>query len=127
MKQSEEVASPNKLFVPALTFASFATGTLGILTALFLIEMSNTFGVNRGVMGQANTFASIVSVFFALVTGALSVRLSDRILILSGMFSYSVAAIGCYFTWDFNSILIFYSLNGVAQAMIGPVNYHLLK
>jgi predicted MFS family arabinose efflux permease len=33
-----------------------------------------------------------------------------------------MAAIGFYFAWSFNSILIFYSLNGSAQAMIGPMS-----
>ena len=43
-----------------------------------------------------------------------------------GMFSYSISAIGCYFAWNFNSILIFYSLNGLAQAMIGPMTNALI-
>jgi predicted MFS family arabinose efflux permease len=104
-----------------LIISSFATSTLGILTTLFLIEMSKTFGVNRGIMGQSNTFMSIVAVIFALAMGILSIRFSDRILILTGMFSYSISAIGCYFAWNFNSILVFYSLNGLAQAMVGPM------
>ncbi|MGP8070689.1 MAG: MFS transporter, partial [Candidatus Bathyarchaeia archaeon] len=47
-------------------------------------------------------------------------------LILTGMLFYSVSAIGCYFAWDFNSILIFYSINGVAQAMVGPMTNALI-
>jgi predicted MFS family arabinose efflux permease len=77
-------------------------------------------------MGQANTFASIISVIFALVTGILSAHFTDRILILTGMFSYTIAAIGCYFAWDFNSIVVFYSLNGVSQAIIGPMTNALI-
>jgi predicted MFS family arabinose efflux permease len=126
LNQYENVAPPSRLFLPSLIFASFATSTLGILTALFLIKLSSTFGVDRGVMGQTNTLASIVSVIFALLMGILSVRFSDRILILAGMFAYSIAAIGCYFSWSFNSILIFYSLNGLAQAMIGPMTNALI-
>jgi predicted MFS family arabinose efflux permease len=126
LNQSEKAASTSRLFLPALIFSSFATSTLGILTALFLIDMSKTFGVNRGIMGQTNTFASIVSVIFALVMGILSVRFSDRILLLTGMFSYSISAVGCYFAWNFNSILIFYSINGLAQAMIGPMTNALI-
>ena len=126
LNQGEKASSKGKFFLPALTFSNFATSTLGILIALFLLEMSKTFGVNRGMMGQANTIASIVSVVFALIMGILSIRFTDRILILAGMFSYSVAAIGCYFAWNFNSILIFYSLNGLAQAMIGPMTNALI-
>jgi predicted MFS family arabinose efflux permease len=37
------------------------------------------------------------------------------------MFAYSTAAVGCYLAWSLNAVLIFYSVNGVAQAMIGPM------
>jgi predicted MFS family arabinose efflux permease len=126
LKHDEKATSASRLFVPSLIFASFATSTLGILTALFLIEMSRTFGVNRGIMGQTNTFASIVSVVFALVMGILSVRFTEGSLILTGTFSYSIAAVGCYFAWNFNSLLIFYAINGIAQAMIGPMTNALI-
>ena len=121
MNQSGKVPSVGRLFLPSLIFASFATGNIGIFTALFLVEISETFGVNVGVMGQAITFASVVSVIFALITGILSIRFGSGILLLIGMFAYSIAAAGCYFAWSFSSILIFYSVNGLAQAMIGPM------
>jgi DHA1 family bicyclomycin/chloramphenicol resistance-like MFS transporter len=72
-------------------------------------------------MGQAITLASVVSVIFALITGILSIRFGDGILLLLGMFAYSTAAVGCYLAWSLNAVLIFYSVNGVAQAMIGPM------
>jgi DHA1 family inner membrane transport protein len=126
LNQGEKAGSTSRLFLPSLIFANIATSTLGILTALFLLEMSKTFGVNRGIMGQTNTFASIVSVIFALIMGILSVRFSDRTLILAGMFSYSIAAVGCYFAWNFNLILLFYAINGLAQAMTGPMTNSLI-
>ncbi|UCE96397.1 MAG: MFS transporter [Candidatus Bathyarchaeota archaeon] len=116
----------NRLFLPSLIIANFATGTLGILAALFLLDMSVTFGVDRGIMGQINTVSSIGSIIFALVMGILSIRLRHRTLILTGMFSYSISAIGCYFAWDINSILVFYSLNGVALAMVVPMTNSLI-
>jgi len=112
--------------LPALVFSNFATSTLPILTTLFLIELSKTFEVNRGLMGQSNTLASIVAVIFALVVAVVSTRFSDRTLILIGMLFYLVSAIGCYLAWDFSSILVFYSLNGVAQAMIAPMTNALI-
>jgi len=121
LNQAEKAASSSRLFLPSLIVSNFATSTLGILTALFLLEMSETFGVDRGIMGQSNTVSSIVSVIFALAMGILSIRFSHRILILMGMLSYSISAIGCYFAWDINSILIFYSLNGLALAIVVPM------
>jgi predicted MFS family arabinose efflux permease len=126
LSQGEKGASPNRLFLPSLIISNFATSTLGILTALFLIEMSKTFGVDRGVMGQSNTVSSILSIVFALAMGVLSIRFSHRFLILTGILSYSISAVGCYFAWDFNSILIFYSLNGLALAMVVPMTETLI-
>jgi predicted MFS family arabinose efflux permease len=114
------------MFLPSLIISNFATSTLGILAALFLIDMSVTFGVDRGIMGQINTVSSIFSIIFALAMGILSIRLSHRTLILTGMLAYSISAIGCYLAWDLNSILTFYSLNGVALAMVVPMTNSLI-
>ncbi|MFX0092933.1 MAG: hypothetical protein ACFFBD_14335, partial [Candidatus Hodarchaeota archaeon] len=114
LNQVDKKASLSRLFIPSLIISNFAASTLGILTALFLLEMSVTFGVDRGIMGQINTVSSIGSIMFALAMGILSIRFSHGILILTGMLSYTISAIGCYFAWDLNSILFFYSLNGVA-------------
>lgn len=124
--QVDKKASLSRLFLPSLIISNFSASTLGILTALFLLDMSATFGVDRGIMGQINTVSSIVSIIFALAMGILSIRFSHRILILTGMLSYSISAIGCYFAWNLNSILIFYSLNGVALAMVVPMTNSLI-
>lgn len=106
--------------------SSFATSTLGIVTALFLLDMSQTFGVSPGVMGQTNTVSSIVSIVFALAMGFLSIRFKHRFLILAGMIFYSLSAIGCYFAWDINSMLLFYSLSGLALAIVIPMTNTLI-
>jgi len=126
LNQVDKKASLSRLFLPSLIISNFAASTLGILTALFLLDMSVTFGVDRGIMGQINTVSSIGSIMFALAMGILSIRFSHGILILTGMLSYSISAIGCYFAWDLNSILIFYSLNGVALAMVVPMTNSLI-
>jgi len=126
LNQVYKKASLSRLFLPSLIIANFSASTLGILTALFLLDMSATFAVDRGIMGQINTVSSIVSIIFALAMGILSIRFSHRILILTGMLSYSISAIGCYLAWDLNSILLFYSLNGVALAMVVPMTNSLI-
>ena len=126
LNQISRDASLGRLFLPSLIVSNFATSTLGILTALFLLDMSATFGVDRGLMGQTNTASSIVSIILAFAMGILSIRHSHKVLILTGMLSYSASAIGCYFAWDLNSILIFYSLNGVALAMVVPMTNSLI-
>jgi predicted MFS family arabinose efflux permease len=109
------------LFLPSLVISYFATSPIGIVTGLFLLKMAETFGVDKGFMGQINTFSSIVSVFFALLMGVLSVRLRHKSLLLTGLLFLGVSAVGCYFAWDINSIFILYSLSGVGIAMVGPM------
>ena len=87
LNQADKKASLSRLFLPSLIISNFAASTLGILTALFLLDMSATFGVDRGIMGQINTVSSIVSMMFALSMGILSIRFSHGILILTGMLS----------------------------------------
>ncbi len=88
--------------------------------------MSKTFSVLPGIMGQSNTASAIVSVLLALTMGILSIRFNHRILMLTGMLSFSIGAIGCYLAWDLNSMLIFYSLNGAASAMVIPMTNTLI-
>jgi predicted MFS family arabinose efflux permease len=85
------------LFLPSLVISYFATSPLGIVTGLFLLKMAETFGVDKGFMGQINTFSSIVSVVFALLMGVLSVRLRHKSLLLIGLLFLGVSAVGCYF------------------------------
>ena len=126
MNQSEMATSPGRLLLPSLVISNFAISTLGIVTALFLLDMSQTFGVSRGVMGQTNTVSSIVSMVFSLAMGILSIRFKHRFLILAGMIFYSLSAIGCYFAWDISSMLLFYSLNGLALAIVIPMTNTLI-
>jgi predicted MFS family arabinose efflux permease len=109
------------LFLPSLVISYFATSPIGIVTGLFLLRMSETFRVDKGVMGQINTFSSIVSVVFALLMGVLSARFRHKSLLLIGLLLLGVSAVGCYFAWDLNSIFTLYSLSGVGTAMVAPI------
>jgi len=126
LNQSKKATSSDSLFLSSLVISNFAVSTLGIVMVLFLLDMSQTFGVSRGVMGQTNTVSSIVSIIFALAMGIISIRFKHRFLILIGMVFYSLSAIGCYFTWDINSMLLFYSFSGLALAMIIPMTNTLI-
>ncbi|NWG11216.1 MFS transporter [Candidatus Bathyarchaeota archaeon] len=126
LNPDENATSPNRLFIPSLVVSNFAINTLGILTALFLLDMSQTFGVSRGVMGQTNTVSSVVSIVFALAMGILSIRFTHRSLIVTGMILYSLSTLGCYFAWDINSMLLFYSFNGLALAIFVPMTNTLI-
>jgi len=118
---AEEKSSPGRLFLPSLAFSYFATGPLGVLISLLLIDIGETFGVSEGVMGQINTLYSIVAVVFALLMGILSLRFKHKSLLLIGLLFIGISALGCLVAPDFNMMVVSYSLSGLGWAMISPM------
>ncbi len=117
----QEKDSPGRLFLPSLAMSNFATGPLGVLVSLLLIDIALTFEVSVGVMGQMSTTSYVVAVIFALFMGILSVRFGHKLLLVTGLLFVSFSAIGCFFAFSFESMLMFYSLTGVGTAMIFPM------
>jgi len=109
------------LFLPSLAFSYFATGTLGVLVSLLLIDIGETFSVSEGVMGQINTLYSIVAVVIALLMGILSLRFKHKSLLLMGLIFIGISASGCLVAPDFNMMLVSYSLSGLGWAMVSPM------
>jgi DHA1 family inner membrane transport protein len=122
----EKQRSVGGLFVPSLVISYFATSPIGILTGLFLLRISESFGVSKGVMGQINAVSSVVAVVFALLMGILSVRFKHKMLLLAGLLSLSISAISCYVAWDFYSMFLLYSLSGIGIAMVSPMTIALI-
>jgi len=117
----EKGSSLRRLFLPSLVISYFATSPLGILTGLFLIDIALTFEVSVGVMGQINTVSYVVAVIFALFMGVLSVRFRHKSLLMIGLLSIALSALGCVLAPDFSLMLTSYSLSGVGIAMVAPM------
>ena len=117
----KEKGSMRKLFLPSLAMSNFATGPLGVLIGLLLIDIALTFEVSVGVAGQINTISYIVSVIFALFMGILSVRFKHKSLLIIGLLCVGGSGLGCFLASSFNLMLIFYSLSGVGTAMVFPM------
>ncbi len=120
-KVIQERDSHGSLFLSSLAISNFATGPLGVLLTLLLIDIALTFEVSLGVMGQISTLSSVVSVIFALVMGILSVRFRHKSLLITGLLCVGVSALGCFLASSFNLMLISYSLSGVGTAMVFPM------
>jgi len=118
---AEEKSSPGRLFLPSLAFSYFATGPLGVLISLLLIDIGETFGVSEGVMGQINTLYSIVAVVFALLMGILSLRFKHKSLLLTGLLFISISALGCLVAPNFILMIVSYSISGLGWAMVSPM------
>jgi len=121
-----EKRSPGRLFLPSLTFSYFATGPIGVLTGLLLIDIGVTFGCDVGVMGQINTGYYVAAVIFGLFMGVLSVRFRHKSLLMVGLLFIGISGLGCYLASNFNLMLILYSLSGVGMAMVSPMAISLI-
>ena len=113
--------SSGRFFLPSLAFSYFATGPMGVLTGLLLIDIALTFEVSVGAMGQINTVYYAVAVIFGLFMGALSVRFRHKSLLMLGLLSVTVSTIGCFLASSFNLMLMMYSMSGVGTAMVTPM------
>jgi len=120
---TEKKGSPRRLFLPSLIISFFATSPLGILTGLLLVDMALSFEVSVGVMGQINTLSYIVAVIFAMLMGVLSVRFSHKSLLILGLLSISLSALGCALSPNLSLMLASYSLSGVGMAMVSPMAF----
>jgi DHA1 family purine base/nucleoside efflux pump-like MFS transporter len=117
----EEKSSRGRLFLPSLAFSYFASGPLGVVVSLLLIDIGETFGVSEGVMGQINTLYSIMAVVFALLMGIFSLRFKHKSLLLIGLLFIGISALGCLVAADFSGMLVSYSLSGLGWAMVSPM------
>lgn len=118
--------SQKRVFLPTLVFCAFSAGPLGVLMSLFLYPIAAEFKVDVGVMGQINTFSSVVAVVFALMMGFLSVRFKHKSLLILGLLFFGISSVGSFLATDFGWMLAVYSISGVGVAMINPMTSALI-
>ena len=123
LSQTEKNGS---LFLPSVAFSYFATGPLGVLVSLLLVDIGLTFNADVSLTSQVNTSYSIAGFAFALLMGVLSVRFRRKTLLIVGILLTFGSALGLYFAWDFVAVLVAYSLSGIGWAVISPTVFTLI-
>ena len=118
---NESQSLSERMVLPALFISRFVTGIPGIISGLLLIEIGNTFGSSLGVTGQISTASSIIRVAAALIMGVLSVRYSHKSLLTVGLILYFFAALGSGFAMNLGMLMLFFTLNGPAFAIVSPM------
>jgi len=122
----EEKRSPGKLVQPSLVLSRFAVQPHGLLIGLLLVDIGLTFGVPVGVAGQIRTISYVASVVFALLMGVLSLRFRHKSLLLIGLLLLNISALSCAFASSFIMMVIFFSIWGIALAIVGPMGLTLV-
>jgi len=116
----------SKLFLPALIIAGFATQPAETILSLLLIDISDSFNIPVGTMGQIRTTAAILTLVTAILMGILSIKIKHKSLLLTGLGFFIVSSIGCSLARDYSTMLVAYSLSGIGLAMVSPMAYALI-
>ncbi|MGE5533711.1 MAG: MFS transporter [Bacillota bacterium] len=110
-----------RLLILSLGIAVFITFTLDIVAQLFLVDISSTFNVTRGVASQIQITSSLAAIIFALLISALSIRFKSKTLLTIGVLCIIVGAAGCFLAPTFGLMQVFFPLNGVGSAIVIPM------
>ena len=79
-------------------------------------SIESEFNISRALLTQSMTVYLIAFAFSTLAWGPISDRIGRRLVILSGLFIYIAASIGCAYSNDLNSFLLFRTLQGFAAS-----------
>jgi predicted MFS family arabinose efflux permease len=105
----------------SLALSTAAPLATTIVLNLLLVDIGITFGHSIGIVAQLETVSEIMTLLFALLIGALSVRVQSRSLLLTGLLFLSISALGCGFSSSLSVMVVFYSIKGVALSMAEPM------
>lgn len=110
-----------KLAILSFALSRGITNLPSLVISLLLIEVGKTFGVPVGIAGQLSTASSILGIIFAVLIGVVSVRYNHKTLLAYGLLLFMISASFCYFAGTFYLMMIFFSLSGIATAMVYPM------
>ncbi|MFH2112221.1 MAG: MFS transporter [Candidatus Bathyarchaeota archaeon] len=111
----------SRLVIPAFVLSRVAAQPHGLITALLLIEIADTFNVPIGVAGQLSTAVFTVSMVIGVAMSFLAIKYSYRSLMLVGLSFYAASFVGSYLAPDFSTMLVAFSLIGIAASMVNPM------
>ena len=111
-----------RLTIPSLILSNYVVAIPQLVISLLIVEIALSFDIEVGVAGQLGTAQSIVSAVMALIMGVLSVTYRHKSLLLVGIISAIVAAVGCYLSPSFVLLLVMIAVTGISIAMVRPMS-----
>lgn len=113
--QTQNVSTKHYLTVVAAMLSMIGPFSIDAYLPSFpAIEAS--FGISRALLSQSMSVYLIAFAISTLVWGPISDRFGRRTVILSGLFIYITASIGCAYANNLNSFLIFRIFQGLAAS-----------
>lgn len=109
------------LLILSLILGVSSTDPISIVISVGLIDIGKYFSVPISIVGQLGTLKSIVGIVAALIIGALSVKYGYKKILTIGLLLNTLFAFACGSVPSFSLLIIFYSLTGIAGAMVTPM------
>ena len=125
MEHEQEPRRQN-LVISALTLPRISIIVPSLITGLFLIEISETFGTPLGLTNQIKAANSVVWILAALSTGVLSMRYNHKKLLIAGISISIFTIFGCFMAPSFMTLAVAYALGGLAGGVIYPMTTSLI-
>jgi predicted MFS family arabinose efflux permease len=116
----------NKLFLPALAFAVFATTIIDVAAPLLLTDIAKTFQVQIGIAGSIRSGSSIAGVIFGLLVAVFSVRFKHKSLLLLGLVFESMAGLGSFLAPTLQFLYLSHFFEGIGSVMVAAMTYSLV-
>lgn len=101
------------------------------VTSIFLLDVTASFfgtpnPVSIATTGQLVTLSGIVSIFFGVLLGILTVKYDHKRLLLIGVLGITLGTVGCFLAPNFISLQVFYSVEGIGTIMVNTMAFALI-
>ncbi|MEW9701690.1 MFS transporter [Paenibacillus sp. SI8] len=98
----------------------FAIGCDTFLVAPFIPTLAHSFGVTEAAGGHFVLAYALSYAVSAIVLGPLSDRIGRRRMLQGGITAFTIFTTLCGLSWNYESMLLFRALSGVAAAAVSP-------
>ena len=115
-----------RLFLFALALAVFSAAVIDVMLPLLLTDIAKTFNVPVGTASSISAVSALAGIAVGLILAFISLHFKHKSLLLVGVLSITLAALGSYLAPSFLMMQIFHSLNGVGSVMVGAMAYTLI-
>jgi len=112
--------------IPSLFVSIYAAYPTGVAMTVLLLEIGHHFNAPISLTGQLRTASSLVSLATALLMSILSLKYRHRSLLLIGLLSIGISAVGCGLSTSFPMMIPLYALTGLGISMVTPMAFTLV-
>ncbi len=116
----------SRLLLPVLGLSVLSTWLITVTFQILMIDIAQTFSVPVGTASMVASVGSISGVVFGLLMAAVSVRFNHKLLMLLGLVSTGLAAVGFLFSPDFTFVLLSNIGVGAGIAIVTAMAYSII-